>query len=339
MDRVWITTDAGEFWQRAGAWLQREPVLRSVLLTTLDRERRGGSGGTFALLSDGAAAAGAGEAATGGAGGATDGAAAGGASMGGAGGAAGGAATLGVAASPGMAASLGVAGEAGMAATAGVAGVAVWTPPFRVYVAAPPVEAERLALAMLDRCPAIDGVTGAADESAAFARAWAGRTGGTVAVSMHQRLFELHAVVPPRPVAGAARLAGPDDSDLLVEWTLAFERESNAAPGASVAERVVGQLVAEQRAWLWDDDGRACFVGVSRTVGGVARIAPVYTPPDRRRRGYASALVAAVSQAVLDAGAGRCALFTDLANPTANHVYAALGYRPVADVTAYTFSR
>ncbi|WP_053206324.1 GNAT family N-acetyltransferase [Jiangella muralis] len=285
MSEISITTDAEEFWQWAHEWLRREPVLRSVLLTTVDRERRGGSGGTFALLAD---------------------------------------------------------GVAGGAAPGGVAGVAVWTPPFRVHVAAPPVEAERLALAMLDRCPGIDGVsgvTGATDEAAAYARAWAGRTGGTVAVSMRQRLFELDAVVPPRPVPGTARLAGPGDRDLLVDWTLAFERESNAAPGASVAERVVGQLVAEQRAWLWDDDGPACFTGVSRTVGGVARIAPVYTPPGCRRRGYASVLVAAVSQAVLDAGADRCALFTDLANPTANRVYAALGYRPVADVTAYTFSR
>lgn len=291
MEPVSITTDADEFWQRAGEWLRREPVLRSVLLTTVDRERRGGSGGTFALLADGAGAD-------------ADG-----------------------------------ADGADGAAAGGVTGVAVWTPPFRVYVAAPPVQAERLALAMLDRCPAIDGVTGVADESAAFARAWAGRTGGTVAVSMNQRLFELDVVVPPRPVSGAARLAGSDDRDLLVEWTLAFERESNAAPGASVAERVVDLMLADGRAWLWDDDGPACFVGVSRTVSGVARIAPVYTPPGRRRRGYASALVAAVSRAVLDAGAGRCALFTDLANPTANHVYTALGYRPVADVTAYTFSR
>ncbi|WP_157987406.1 GNAT family N-acetyltransferase [Jiangella endophytica] len=222
----------------------------------------------------------------------------------------------------------------------GVAGVAVWTPPFRPYVSASPVGAELLALALLERCPGIDGVTGAADQSAAYARAWAGHTGGLVGVAMNQRLFELDTVVPPRPAAGAARLAGPDDRDLLVDWTLAFESESNAAPDAgSVAARVVDLLIAERRAWLWDDDGPACFVGVSRTVAGVARVAPVYTPPGRRRRGYASVLVAAVSQAVLDAGARHSALFTDLANPTSNKVYTALGYRPVADVTAYSFTR
>lgn len=278
MGAVSIGTDAEEFWQRAGGWLEREPVLHSVLLTTVDRARRGSaSEGVFAIVSS-------------------------------------------------------ADGE-------GVAGVAVWTPPFRAYVSAAPVGAERLALALLDQYPDIDGVTGVAEQAAAYARVWAAHTGGTVGVAMDQRLFELDTVVPPRPSPGAARLAGPADRELLVEWTVAFEVESNAAPGASVAERVVDLLIAEQRAWLWDDDGPACFVGVSRTVAGVARVAPVYTPPDRRRRGYASALVAAVSQTVLDAGAHRSALFTDLANPTSNKVYTALGYRPVADVTAYVFTR
>ena len=56
-----------------------------------------------------------------------------------------------------------------------------------------------------------------------------------------------------------------------------------------------------------------------------------------RGRGYASALVAAISQAELDAGRRFCFLFTDQANPTANHIYQAIGYEPVRDVDAYRF--
>jgi predicted GNAT family acetyltransferase len=66
------------------------------------------------------------------------------------------------------------------------------------------------------------------------------------------------------------------------------------------------------------------------------RIGPVYTPPDRRRRGYASALVAAASQAALDEGRRQVFLFTDLANPTSNHIYAAIGYEPVRDVDEWS---
>jgi predicted GNAT family acetyltransferase len=39
-------------------------------------------------------------------------------------------------------------------------------------------------------------------------------------------------------------------------------------------------------------------------------------------------------------GGGRrfCFLFTDLANPTANKIYQAIGYRPVIDVDMYHFA-
>jgi GNAT superfamily N-acetyltransferase len=62
----------------------------------------------------------------------------------------------------------------------------------------------------------------------------------------------------------------------------------------------------------------------------VACIGPVYTPPEQRRKGYASAAVATVSQLFLHAGARVC-LYTDQANPTSNGIYQAIGYQPVVD--------
>jgi predicted GNAT family acetyltransferase len=61
------------------------------------------------------------------------------------------------------------------------------------------------------------------------------------------------------------------------------------------------------------------------------RIGAVYTPPEARGRGYATALVAAVSQHLLDRGRAFTYLYTDLANPTSNSIYQKIGYRPVAD--------
>ena len=69
------------------------------------------------------------------------------------------------------------------------------------------------------------------------------------------------------------------------------------------------------------------------------RIGPVYTPPHVRRLGYASALVAEVSQLQLDTGRRICFLFADRANLTANHIYQAIGYEPVRDVDEYRFER
>jgi hypothetical protein len=50
-----------------------------------------------------------------------------------------------------------------------------------------------------------------------------------------------------------------------------------------------------------------------------------------RRRGYGSAVTAAVTAERLAAGRRFCFLYTDLANPTSNRIYASLGYEPVCD--------
>ncbi len=71
---------------------------------------------------------------------------------------------------------------------------------------------------------------------------------------------------------------------------------------------------------------------------GIARVGPVYTPPEHRRRGYATMLVAAWTRRLLDGGIRTCALFTDLANPTSNSIYQAVGYRPAGDARIIDFA-
>ncbi|HWN22194.1 MAG TPA: GNAT family N-acetyltransferase, partial [Gaiellaceae bacterium] len=89
---------------------------------------------------------------------------------------------------------------------------------------------------------------------------------------------------------------------------------------------------------LWEDGGEAVSATAfgSSTPNG-SRIGPVYTPPERRGHGYASALVAEVSQARLDAGKRFCFLYTDLANPTSNKIYVDLGYERVCDSVELDF--
>jgi predicted GNAT family acetyltransferase len=79
---------------------------------------------------------------------------------------------------------------------------------------------------------------------------------------------------------------------------------------------------------------------VGRLTGnGYGWIGPVYTPPERRRRGYAGAGVAAISRRLLAAGASRCLLFTDLDNLTSNKIYHEVGYRRFADWEQHRFVR
>ncbi|MGH2521912.1 MAG: GNAT family N-acetyltransferase [Anaerolineales bacterium] len=89
--------------------------------------------------------------------------------------------------------------------------------------------------------------------------------------------------------------------------------------------------------YFWEDPHPVSMAGYGGPTPNGIRVGPVYTPPEQRRKGYASACVAALSQLMLDRGRKYCFLFTDLANPTSNHIYQQIGYEPVCDVDEYKF--
>jgi uncharacterized protein len=82
---------------------------------------------------------------------------------------------------------------------------------------------------------------------------------------------------------------------------------------------------------LWENDRPVSLAGWGGETPNGVRVGPVYTPPAHRRRGYGSAVTAAVTAERLAAGRRFCFLYTDLANPTSNRIYASLGYEPVCD--------
>ncbi len=63
----------------------------------------------------------------------------------------------------------------------------------------------------------------------------------------------------------------------------------------------------------------------------------MYTPPELRGRGYATSVVAELTEQRLATGLAFCFLRTDLANPTSNAIYASIGYEPVADRDQWSF--
>jgi predicted GNAT family acetyltransferase len=88
---------------------------------------------------------------------------------------------------------------------------------------------------------------------------------------------------------------------------------------------------------IWDHDGRVAFAGFSDAAPDFARIAPVYTPPECRGRGYATSLVARMSSELLARGKQWLFLTTDIANPTSNAIYARIGFRAENDDWHFDF--
>lgn len=225
----------------------------------------------------------------------------------------------------------------------GVAGLAMRTArtaPHPIFVLPMPDEAARtLARKVNARGEVVGGVNGALPAAETCAAELARLQGERVEVEMHTRLFELGELRAPRNVPGRLRAATLEEIDTVREWLDRFlpdaDEQAGRAPahgGEPVDPAEVRRGIEAGLYWFWiDDDGtRVNLTGANPPAFGVARIAPVYTPPPQRRKGYAGAAVAAVSRLLLDAGARVC-LYTDQANPTANRVYQAIGYRPVVD--------
>jgi predicted GNAT family acetyltransferase len=194
-----------------------------------------------------------------------------------------------------------------------------------------------LANGLLDSGWTPPGVLGISEHARAFAEEWCRLTGSRYEMRMHERLYELRTVLIEPPAPGFMRPAQSGDFDLVRLWQHAFVHEAlgdvEPLPGA---ERI-RKRIENQELFLWVDSDPVSMAASTRPMGKGIAIGDVYTPPKLRRRGYASALVASLSQHLLDSGYDYCTLFTDLSNPTSNAIYLRIGYHPVCDYDLFKF--
>jgi predicted GNAT family acetyltransferase len=185
------------------------------------------------------------------------------------------------------------------------------------------------------RYPTLPAVLGPDPEVAQFAQLWRQRVGSAVGPGMRQQVSEVHEVQPlPWSVPGRLRLAEEADLRTVGRWIEAFNVEAHvknpADPNTLARERTI-----QKRLFVWEDvEVVSMAAHGSRTPSG-AGLNLVYTPPELRGRGYASACVAALSSRLLSAGHAYCCLFTDLSNPISNSIYRRIGYRPVCEMSDF----
>ena len=221
-----------------------------------------------------------------------------------------------------------------------VVGAALRTPPYNLVLGGGRDDAlDALAREVGGEIP---GAVGAVPEVDGFVTACVRLHGVTPEPRVRQGIYALETVVPPAPAPGGPRPAIPDDRKLLVRWWGEFGVEALGELEQDEAQNVRSvdhKLTAPGNGMaLWEDSGEpVCAVGYGSPTPTGVRIGPVYTPPEHRRRGYASALTAHVSAEQLAAGRDFCFLYTDLANPTSNRIYVEIGYRRVCDSIQYAF--
>jgi len=185
-------------------------------------------------------------------------------------------------------------------------------------------------------CAGFDEVIGPEPTVAGFAALLAERRTGRARVRMRLRIHECRAVqrVVPEP-PGRFRAAGVEDLDLLAEWVSGFlEVAGDRGDARGIAE----ERIRAGTLFVWESGRLVSMASWSGKTPSGARVNLVYTPPESRGHGYATACVAALSRLLLERGNEYCCLYTDLDNPTSNAIYHRIGYRAVCDTGVYTFA-
>ena len=212
---------------------------------------------------------------------------------------------------------------------------AVMAPPWNVVIHGLRGDLDAAACALAaylqsERRPA-PGVEGPAKVAAMAAAHLAEASGCRPRLERREHLYQLRAVHTPGPFHGRLRAAAESDTLLISLWWHGSSLAAFGRADAAESERVARRCIADGDVYLWDV-GRpvsmAVQTGPTRTGITVGR---VYTPPEERGHGYATACVAELSRLLLAQGRDHCILFVEASNAAAQRLYLRVGYRPVAE--------
>ncbi len=171
------------------------------------------------------------------------------------------------------------------------------------------------------------GPAGVADVFAAHLYPKTGR------VSMEMTFYTTNRVEAFSSPAGCMRAATRAEFDELAPLAVAAEREMGVRaeePNPATIKGTLRQAIEDGQQFVWWEGSSiraiAAYVSPFRHAG--ARIRGVYTLPEYRGRGFATAITGSLAERLLKSGQDWVALFADNANPTSTGVYRRLGFEP-----------
>jgi predicted GNAT family acetyltransferase len=186
----------------------------------------------------------------------------------------------------------------------------------------------------------IVGVIGPSKVSETFAATWSKLSQKNSKLRKEQRIYKIEKVIMP-DTEGQLRLAQPHEVDLITQWLVEFGEESLLPEERkSFFERrpAAVNAIKNNLAYMWTVGDKPVSVAhVGRPTQNGISVSAVYTPKVFRKKGYASGLVAHLSQKMLDSGKKFCVLYTELWNTTSNKIYKEIGYQEVVDSNHYFF--
>ena len=184
----------------------------------------------------------------------------------------------------------------------------------------------------------LPGVIGLETEATAFARTWHSLTKHNYKLAFAMKIHQLETVNLINKTSGSFRLAQKSDRSLLTGWIQAFELEALGDSEPKSDPQIWFEKNLDNKSlYVWQDKTPVSMAAFGGATPNGIKVNAVYTPPEHRGKGYATSCVAALTQHLLQQGTKYCFLFTDLANPTSNHIYQKVGYQPVCKISNYSF--
>lgn len=171
-----------------------------------------------------------------------------------------------------------------------------------------------------------------------FAENYAKYQGIDFKLSMGMESYYCPKVISPRNVIGEMILSEPYHAQLVAEFLAGFIKDS-FGEAVTVDSRIPAaeRMINSRDLFLWSANNRiVSMTYISHRSPRHARINSVYTPDDCRKKGYASALVAAVSRKILNEGLIPV-LFADLKNSSSNKVYRNIGFKEAGKINEFRF--
>jgi len=225
---------------------------------------------------------------------------------------------------------------------------AIHTPPNYLLFAAPIVKPELSLDFVVEKLAEmnykLDGILCYQPHAQSFAEKWTKKFGFKPHLRMRQRLHLLKKVqwerLTNRATGGFLKAVSADDTstiDKCVLWHMAFLKDIDAIDAKTITEASARKglmtMIDANRLFVWQTETEVLsMIAFKPTPPDSCRVVQVYTPPQNRQKGYATAMTAAFSEYLMTTRKYSCCLIvTDLANPISNSVYAKVGYEPIGE--------
>lgn len=192
---------------------------------------------------------------------------------------------------------------------------------------------EELYKALVSYMETIDypGIVGSKESCLLYHKIYKNLTGKDMKITMNQRIYSCDQTHPVSLSIGKTRLALEEDLSILCEWAYGFSKEIGEDTDMEQARKSITKLIENKGLYVLEINNEiVSMTGRIRSLEYTESIGYVYTPRKHRGKGYASKLVQEVTQMVIDEGK-TAVLYTDLSNPTSNHIYMDIGYKPYID--------